>query len=110
VSAGAGLVGLWGDVLSTHCEEAGDVISRRVNWPSAFWLADAACVSAPRRTSSPQVLGLCARQVDLRTTSSTSTVNGNLALYFHKPFCRWAVGAATVSGSDSWQRWGRWRL
>ena len=51
MSAGAGLVGLWGDVLSTHCEEAGDVISRRVNWPSAIWLADSACVSAPRRIS-----------------------------------------------------------
>ena len=40
VSAGAGLVGLWGDVLSTHCEEAGDVISRRA--PSG-WQTRRAC-------------------------------------------------------------------
>ena len=40
MSAGAGLVGLWGDVLSTHCEEAGDVIQHCVNWLSAIWLAD----------------------------------------------------------------------
>ena len=35
VSAGEGQGGLWGDVLSTHCEEAGDVTRRRVDWPSA---------------------------------------------------------------------------
>ena len=86
------------------------MIRHRVNWPSAIRLADAACACPPRGARLLHKDGHCARQVDLRTTSSTSTVNGNLALYFHKPFCRWAVGAATVSGSDSWQRWGRWRL
>ena len=50
------------DVLSTHCEEAGDVTCRRVDWPSTSRLAkdDAAGVSAPWSLSSPQVLGpLC---------------------------------------------------
>jgi hypothetical protein len=62
VSAGEGPGGLWGDVLSTHCEEAGDVTCRRVDWPSASRLAkdDAVGVSAPWSLSSPQVLGpLC---------------------------------------------------
>ena len=62
VTVGAGPGGLWGDVLSTHCEEAGDVTCRRVDWPSASRLAkdDAAGVSAPWSLSSPQVLGpLC---------------------------------------------------
>ena len=36
MAAGAGPMGLWGDVLSTHCEEAGgDVVLLCVDWPSA---------------------------------------------------------------------------
>ena len=35
VSVGAGPGGLWGDVLSTHYEEAGDVIRSYADWPSA---------------------------------------------------------------------------
>ena len=49
------------------------------------------------------------RYLDPSTTPSSSTVKGTLARY-SQTLCRWADGAATVSGSDSWQRWGGRRL
>ena len=112
VSIGAGPGRLWGDVLSTHCEETGGCD------PPPCRLAEAH-VGGPwttRRASLPQGALLlhkywahCARQVSDLDDAFFATVNGILARY-SPTFCRWADGAATVSGSDSWQRWGGRRL
>ena len=65
MTVGAGPGGLWGDVLSTHCEETGGCdsplrrLAERVTAAKVVVARDPALWSI----SSPQVLGLCARQV-----------------------------------------------
>ena len=112
-SAGAGPGGLWGDVLSTHCEEAGgrDPPLRRLAERMMAGQGRRGVRARPVEHFYPTSIGpsVPGRYLDPSTTPSSSTVKGTLARY-SQTLCRWADGAATVSGSDSWQRWGGRRL
>jgi hypothetical protein len=79
--------GLWGNVLSTHCEEAGG------RDPQRRQLAQRAIGRRGVRARSvehffPTSIGpvVSGRYLDLRTTPSSSTVNGNFGSIFTNPF------------------------
>ena len=102
-----------GDVLSTHCDEVGDVIRRRVDWPSARLRAkgDAACVSASHGTFLPhKYWAHCARQVpDLTDDAffvdcewdSGPIFTNHLPLGRWGRHCVWVRFLATVGRSET---------